>query len=160
MTDHEILDSLSKTNDAIESATGKSPAYFRPPSGTYNTDVNNLAKALGLTPVLWTGDKKGGAVLHDYDGLSVDAMINVLMSAQNGWIFLCLDGYGSADGEAKCSDGISKGGALILALDKSIPKLQQRGFTFVMVTDLFTNYGWIRTIAGVLKHRHKQKDTE
>lgn len=152
MTDEEILDTLSKTNDAIKNAIGKTPAYFRPPNGIYNANVNKLAKTLGLTPIFWTGiDKNGEAVLHDFDGWSVDAMMNVLMSAQNGWIFLCHDGYSSAEHESKCSGGISNGGALILALDKSIPKLQQNGLTFVTIPDLLADYGWIRKMTNLSK---------
>jgi len=150
MTDTETLDTLAKTNYAIKSAIMKTPSYFRPPYGFTNNHVNNLAETLGLTPILWTGCEIGwplrnrftsaSAVLHDFDGWSVDAMIDVLMSARNGWIFLCHDAYDDGDGESGSVRGISKGDALKEALDTSIPKLQREGFVFVTIPDLLQDY--------------------
>ena len=77
--------------------------------------------------------------MHDYDDWSADAMTNVLMSAQNGWIFLGHEVYHPINRESHHIDGINKSHRLMIALRKSIPKLQQKGFEFVTIPDLLAD---------------------
>ena len=55
LTDEEILNNqLSRTKHVIANLIGKPPVYFRPPYGSINDRVNNVAKALDLKTVLWS----------------------------------------------------------------------------------------------------------
>jgi peptidoglycan/xylan/chitin deacetylase (PgdA/CDA1 family) len=48
-----IAGQLSKANDAIASATGRSPTLYRPAGGLSNNNVRAAAKVLGLSEILW-----------------------------------------------------------------------------------------------------------
>jgi len=50
----EIIDQLERTNVLIESITGMRPRHFRAPYSSYNKQVIQLAKAVGLDMVGWT----------------------------------------------------------------------------------------------------------
>ncbi|RYJ07503.1 MAG: hypothetical protein EON52_00925 [Actinomycetales bacterium] len=47
---------LSRTSRAIRRATGRSPAYFRPPFGATSKKVRSIARRQGLQQKLWTID--------------------------------------------------------------------------------------------------------
>ncbi|MDX2796996.1 polysaccharide deacetylase family protein [Streptomyces scabiei] len=49
----QVASQLSRTSAAIEAATGKAPAIFRPPYGAMNTQVRAATR---LSPVLWDVD--------------------------------------------------------------------------------------------------------
>ncbi|WP_327744511.1 polysaccharide deacetylase family protein [Streptomyces europaeiscabiei] len=49
----QVASQLSRTSAAIEAATGKAPALFRPPYGAMNTQVRAATR---LSPVLWDVD--------------------------------------------------------------------------------------------------------
>jgi peptidoglycan/xylan/chitin deacetylase (PgdA/CDA1 family) len=55
LTDEDILNNeLSRTKNILTNLIGKTPVYFRPPYGSINDRVNNIAKALDLKTVLWS----------------------------------------------------------------------------------------------------------
>ncbi len=47
-------DDLTRARDIIANASGRVPTLFRPPYGVLSTSALVTARALGLTPVLWT----------------------------------------------------------------------------------------------------------
>jgi peptidoglycan/xylan/chitin deacetylase (PgdA/CDA1 family) len=78
---------LAATQRAIESATGITPRYFRPPGGDYNAAVLRAAGALGLTTVFWTDDPA------DYARPSLQLLERKLLGrVSNGGILLLHQG--------------------------------------------------------------------
>ncbi len=53
-----VREELTACQKTIEDALGISPALFRPPYGARRPDVLRIARALGLTPVLWNVTSK------------------------------------------------------------------------------------------------------
>ena len=59
---HEKLDlvgnqkEIADCNRFIELSIGESPVLFAPPSGAYNSDTLQAAKALGMKTILWSKD--------------------------------------------------------------------------------------------------------
>jgi len=51
-----IRSQLERTNDAIEAVTGVRPTSLRPPYGSSNANVRNIAGELGLALVFWSID--------------------------------------------------------------------------------------------------------
>jgi peptidoglycan/xylan/chitin deacetylase (PgdA/CDA1 family) len=49
-----LRDDLARGADAVESATGMRPRWFRPPYGVLTADGLVAARGLGLRPLLWT----------------------------------------------------------------------------------------------------------
>jgi peptidoglycan/xylan/chitin deacetylase (PgdA/CDA1 family) len=50
----EIYDDLARAKDAIATATGQVPRWYRPPYGVLSSSALWAARKLDLTPVLWT----------------------------------------------------------------------------------------------------------
>ncbi len=143
LTDEEILNNeLSRTKNIITNLIGKTPMYFRPPYGSINDRVNNIAKALDLKTVLWScrsaDSSTEPAVILDgslkYKYGPVDIYNNIMRNTGNGSIILCHDGH---SGTHEANFGI------ISALDRAIPKLQQKGFNFVTVDDLLATGNYV-----------------
>ena len=92
--DHPFLDELSPdqlrdqmivTNEIIDGTGGPAPTLFRPPYGRTNGMVQETARALGMTEVLWTYDS------DDYAQVTVDQMMGVAAKAKNGDVLLFHD---------------------------------------------------------------------
>lgn len=49
----EAREEIRKAQNAIKSATGVTPKWFRPPYGSYNDDIRAIAKEEGASIVLW-----------------------------------------------------------------------------------------------------------
>ena len=117
LSEDAVREELSKTNTAIQNATGQAPTYFRPPTGATNDRVNNVASQLGLQgPILWTADT------NDWKGPGVDAIVQTLLSAKDGDVILCHDGVPTSD-------------RTLQALDIAIPQMQQNGVEFVTIAN-------------------------
>lgn len=136
LTDEEIFNNeLSRTKNMITNLIGKPPVYFRPPYGSINDRVNNIAKALDFKIVLWNcrsaDSSTEQAIILDgslkYKYGSVDIYNNIMRNTGNGSIILCHDGH---SGTYDANFGI------VSALDRAIPELQQKGFNFVTIGDL------------------------
>ena len=106
----EACDEILKTNDLIESITGKRPEYIRPPYGSWSGE---LADSVEMTPVFWDIDtldwksQNTGAVLkhicrnvgkhqvillHDVFGTSVDAALAAVDAlTERGYTFVTVD---------------------------------------------------------------------
>jgi peptidoglycan/xylan/chitin deacetylase (PgdA/CDA1 family) len=136
LTDEEILNNeLSRTKNIITNLIRKPPVYFRPPYGSIDDRVNNIAKTLDLKIVLWSCRSADSSTEHaiildgplKYKYGSVDIYNNIMRHTENGSIILCHDGH---SGTYDANFGI------ISALDRAIPELQQKGFNFVTVDEL------------------------
>ncbi len=143
LTDEEILNNeLSRTKNIITNLIGKPPVYFRPPYGSINDRVNNIAKELDLKTVLWSccsaDSSTEPAVILDgpliYKYSPVDIYNNIMRNTENGSIILCHDGH---SGTYEANFGI------VSALDIAIPELQQKGFNFVTIDDLLATGNYV-----------------
>lgn len=107
-----IRKQLQSTSTEIQQVTGITPALFRPPYGSTNAGVNNTARELGLTQVLWSVDTK------DWQQPGVSQIVSrVLTQAKSGDTILMHDGGGNRL-------------ETVQALSLIIGGLHQRGFTF------------------------------
>jgi peptidoglycan/xylan/chitin deacetylase (PgdA/CDA1 family) len=109
----EVDQQLRSTSDVIQQATGTAPTVFRPPYGSTDQTVVDVASTLGLTQVLWSVDTE------DWQRPGTEAIVNAaLMHAHAGGVILMHDGGGDRS-------------ETVAALPQIITALQQRGFTFV-----------------------------
>jgi len=83
----QISSELSRTQQAIQQATGQTPRLFRPPYGETNGTVRQAAAQLGLTEVLWTVDSQ------DWNGASTSQIVQAAARLQPGGVLLMHDGY-------------------------------------------------------------------
>ncbi len=109
---------LSVASDAIQSAIGRRPTFFRPPYGAVNSTVMQQAKALNLSVIVWNDDPQ------DWSMPGVKVIIQrAIGQAHNGTIILMHDGGGNRS-------------QTIAALPTIISTLQERGFHFVTIPQL------------------------
>ena len=59
LTNAEIVAELGWTKKAIKDVIGVTPNTMRPPYGDIDDRVRAVCKAMGLTPIIWTGLKDG-----------------------------------------------------------------------------------------------------
>jgi peptidoglycan/xylan/chitin deacetylase (PgdA/CDA1 family) len=87
MSSAQISSELSRTQQAIQQATGQTPRLFRPPYGETNGTVRSVEAQLGLTEVLWTVDSR------DWAGASTSQIVQAAGTLQPGGVILMHDGY-------------------------------------------------------------------
>lgn len=115
-----IRDEIVKTEDALQSLTGKKPLLFRPPGGYYNENMIEVAKGLGYTTILWSWHQD----TNDWKSPGVNKIVNkVLNNARNGDIVLMHD-YNPGSLQT------------VKALETILYELDKRGFEFVTVSEL------------------------
>lgn len=123
---------LERTHDAIVQATGVAPKLFRPPGGYYNETIVDVAKRSGYLVVMWSWDQD----TKDWRSPGVERIVRkVLDHDHNGDIVLFHD----------FNDGRMQ---TVEALRRILPELQQRGYTFVTVSELLS----LRNTVPVKKH--------
>ena len=107
---------LSQTNTLIKAVSGEKPAIFRPPYGSQNDQLGEIAKKLGLISVMWNIDSldwadpipdaiadrvlrqldeegKGILLFHDIHKQTVKALPEILNGLhQRGYKVVTLDG--------------------------------------------------------------------
>lgn len=106
---------IKKTNELIESITGKTVEYMRPPFGLWQKE---LEQQIHVLPVLWTIDPL------DWATENVDEIVNkVVTEAGENDIILLHDCYDSS----------------VKAAFRIIDLLQAEGFEFVTVDELMVN---------------------
>lgn len=136
LTDEEILNNeLFRTKNIITNLIGKTPVYVRPPYGSVDDRVNNIAKELDLKTILWScrsaDSSTESAIVFDgslkYKYGPEDIYKSILRNTENGSIILCHDGH---SGTYDANFGI------VSALDRAIPELRKKGFNFVMIDEL------------------------
>jgi polysaccharide deacetylase family sporulation protein PdaB len=118
----KLKQEVLKTDEAIFKVTGQKCHLFRPPGGYYNEKLVNLAKEEGYTVVMWSWHQD----TKDWNSPGVNRIVkNVLGDTRNGDIVLFHD---YSDGQTQTAD----------ALKIILPKLKERGYRFVTVSELLT----------------------
>ena len=118
-TAEDLKESITKTAEIIEVASGRSPKYFRPPEGKSTPELDKALASLGYDTVFWTVDS------HDWTGKPADAIArDVLKEVKDGDILLF-------------HDYTCPGENTLHALETIIPALLSRGYRFVTVDELF-----------------------
>lgn len=74
LSNQEMVEQISQTNDILKAITGNTPTWFAPPSGSYNQHVVDAAHSLKMETILWTVDT------IDWKKPTVSVMINRVSS--------------------------------------------------------------------------------
>lgn len=123
----KLKQELLQANDAIFKVTGQKSHLFRPPGGYYNEKLVNMAKEEGYIVIMWSWHQD----TKDWSSPGVNRIVkNVLSDTRNGDIVLFHD---YSDGQTQTAD----------ALKIILPKLKERGYRFVTVSELLA-YGKLK----------------
>ncbi len=115
LTNAQLLDDLTKTNEVLASITGEQPTLIRTPGGDYNKQVIKTIYSVGLYPIQWDVDSL------DYTKISKTEIVNrVLKKVQNGSIILFHNDVKNTPE----------------ALDEILKNLSQQGYRFVRVDEI------------------------
>lgn len=113
ISSEKVTEEISKTNNAIKTATGHDPVFLRPPYGAINDDVK---KQINMPIIYWNVDSEDWKLRPNTDAI-VD---KVLKEAHDGSILLFHSLYKSSYD----------------AIARIVPELQKQGYRFVTVTEL------------------------
>jgi len=126
LTDQQILAELNTCQAVIGSITGQYLPIFRPPGGYIDGRVMNVASSAGYAPVMWDFDSRDSAST----AAPVQDRVNYIVGA-------------AGDGDVLL---FHFGGRNTLELVTGVVQgLQQRGFSFVTLSEL---YGWKELVRG------------
>ncbi|MDO4282210.1 MAG: polysaccharide deacetylase family protein [Clostridia bacterium] len=126
LSETDILDEITRGSKVIEENCGASVKFLRPPYGSNNELVRNIAKQQNKAVILWNVDTE--------DWKSRDAEMvyrHVIENVKDGDIVLMHDIYGST----------------AEATEKIVKELTEKGYQFVTISELFQvkgkplNYG-------------------
>jgi peptidoglycan/xylan/chitin deacetylase (PgdA/CDA1 family) len=135
LTDVQVRDEVTKTQDAIWRYGQQRTQWFRPPGGNTNARVQGLLAELGMVTVMWTINAEDYTVLNqrfpirnelkDLKGkyssdYAADVAQRVLVKASPGSIVLMHNG----------------GDATLAALPQLVAQLREQGFGFVTLSGL------------------------
>lgn len=112
LTENDLQEQITKTQDIIYSVTGYTPTIIRP---TYGSISEKLRKQLPLDVIMWTVDTS------DWKYKSVDRIVKEATTKIKDLDIILMH-----DTHVRTVD----------ALKKIIPELQQQGFEFVTVSEL------------------------
>ncbi|WMT43555.1 polysaccharide deacetylase family protein [Paenibacillus sp. D2_2] len=87
LSSSQMSSEITKTQQAIQSATGTAPKLFRPPYGETNATLKSIEQQNGLTEVLWNVDSQ------DWNGASTAQIVSAVGTMQNGDVILMHDQY-------------------------------------------------------------------
>lgn len=139
LTDQEVRRQLLWWESACPAHQEAAVRWFRPPYGATDSRVRDICSAAGYRTILWTADT------HDWTRPGVNTICNrVLQMARDGACILMHDGGGPRS-------------QTVAALKKLVPELQQRGYQFVTLSELYgTEPAWnsdflVHTETGTLK---------
>ena len=109
---------ITRTNRAIERASGFRPCLMRPPSGSTSGDLVGRVRAQHMTSILWDVDPQ------DWRAPGTGVIVNTILSqTRGGSIILEHDGGGPR-------------GQTLAALPQYVRTLKARGYKFVTVSEL------------------------
>ncbi len=120
VTAHELEAEIQRASEVICKLTGKTPVLFRPPEGYCCADVSDTAKKIGCEVILWSHDTRDWAHTP-----SEEISKNILDSVGCGDIILF-------------HDFITPDTPTPKTLETVIPKLIERGYEFVTVSELIS----------------------
>lgn len=107
-----IVAEITKTQSAIEQASGVSPQLFRSPGGDWSKFVFQAIAAYGLEPLDWDVDPRDWALP------GTKHIVKAMLKARPGEIVLCHDGGGNRSETVK-------------ALRKVLPSWRRRGLATI-----------------------------
>lgn len=120
LNDSDLNNQLTGTRTKIYELTGTDTALLRPPYGSYNSQVQNMCKDMGIVMVNWSLDTL------DWKYKDADRLYHTILDeVQDGDIILCHDLHGST----------------VDAMEKVIPELIARGYQLVTVSELLDQRG-------------------
>jgi len=109
---------LMRSKNAIASATGVVPTWFRPPYGATNRSLKSTASKLGLRQVIWTVDTL------DWKYRNASSITSrALKGARSGGVVLMHDGGGPR-------------AATVAAVPVIVKKLRAKGYDFVTLDEM------------------------
>lgn len=117
-SEEEFRKELRRCEETIQKVTGAKPTLFRPPQGSWNTQVYEIARENGYSVILWDIDTLDWA--HTPSNKISDY---VMSNVKSGNIILMHDYH-----SGKCTT--------IDALRSFIPQLLEKGYRFVTVSEL------------------------
>jgi len=117
-----IYREMSLAQTAIEEMTGVTPRWFRAPYGVRWFGVAQAQRILGLRGVMWT------VIARDWRWPAERVSERVLNGASKGAIICLHDGRGM-----QRSPDIS---VTIQAMERILPRLQERGFQFLTLSQI------------------------
>ena len=113
-----VLEEIRKTDEIIFNTAGIHPKLFRPPEGAYGEYALKAAQSMDLRMILWTVDTR------DWERPPTQTIVdNVMKNVKGGSILLF-------------HDYMHKNAHTLEALEIIIPKLLEKGFEFVTVSEL------------------------
>jgi len=119
--ENEIAEEIRKTEEIIFKTAGYRPKLFRPPEGAYGECALQAAQSMDYRMILWTVDTR------DWEKPPANAIVeNVMKNTVGGSILLC-HAYSH------------KSAHTMEALELLIPKLLEKGYEFVTVSELIEN---------------------
>ncbi|WP_347330911.1 glycoside hydrolase family 11 protein [Marinimicrobium locisalis] len=81
----QVVDEISRTNDAIQNAGAPKPTLYRPPYGDNTSTIRQAAQDQGLTFITWDVDSR------DWDSASASQIANAANQLQDGQVILMHD---------------------------------------------------------------------
>lgn len=117
-----IYRELALAQETIQSATDVTPVWFRAPYGVRWFGLAEAQRRLGLKGVMWT------LIAHDWSWPSSRIARHVLHRVSNGAILCLHDGR-----EVRSAPDIR---ATIESVDLFVPRLKERGFEFVTLSEI------------------------
>jgi peptidoglycan/xylan/chitin deacetylase (PgdA/CDA1 family) len=117
-----IYTDIARAQETIQEITGAQPRWFRAPYGVRWFGVAQAQKLLGLRGVMWT------VIGRDWRWPAERVSNLLLDKAANGGIICLHDGRG-----VRPAPDI---GATIEAVEYTVPRLQERGFQFLTLTQI------------------------
>jgi len=117
VTMEKIAYQMDRTSEIIEEITGKVPVSFRPPQGSYNSNVMQAAQERGMAIYHWSWE----SCPEDWKNSDPEVIANIVVEgARNGHLVLLHDTNNNT----------------IDAVPDIIKGLREKGFIFVTVTEL------------------------
>ncbi|MCE7793914.1 polysaccharide deacetylase family sporulation protein PdaB [Salipaludibacillus sp. CUR1] len=114
-----IKKDIQKAHQILSELTEEAPQLLRPPNGSFDERVLNVAESLNYDVIHWSIHS------HDWENPGVEAIVeNTTTNVENGDILL----FHASDSAKQTAE------ALPIALDK----LKKEGFSFVTVSQLLT----------------------
>ena len=118
MNEQDLRRELSDCERVIQSVTDTSPKLFRPPEGSWNMQVLEIAREMDYSVILWDVDTL------DWAHTPADKICSYVLENTKGGNIILMHDYQSG----RCDT--------MKALRSFIPELLARGYSFVTVSEL------------------------
>lgn len=121
----KIQSEITKTQEAIKNITGEYPTIFRPPYRAMSRDLCQIVKSQNMNIILWSNID-----VRDWSNPGVKSIVSTIdQKIENGNIIILHD-YNTVRNNKSQT---------IEALEIIIPKLKQKGYKFVTISELMNH---------------------